>query len=170
MLFLSNLYFRYKLYSDLQKIPCELLEFSLSTRHLFFWFLFYFSFSRISSALMPLANNFLTTLIVRCRMTVRFSAVDEHTVSFAQLISLLLIGKFSLARQNDKSKKRHQILSLGYMWVNSLQRADLLQMVQGCPAGGTASLGICHGNPFFNMPLHFRRLPYYALPTILYGV
>ena len=61
-LFLFNLYFRYKLYSDLQKIPCELLEFSLSTRHLFFWFLFYFSFSRISSALMPLANNFLTTL------------------------------------------------------------------------------------------------------------
>lgn len=54
---------------------------------------------------------------------------------------------------------------LGYMWVNSLQRADLLKMEQGCPAGGTASLGICHGNPFFNMPLHFRRLPYYALPT-----
>ena len=29
-------YFRYKLYGSLQKIPCELLEFSLSTRHYFF--------------------------------------------------------------------------------------------------------------------------------------
>ena len=29
-------YFRYKLYDCLQKIPCELPEFSLSTRHLFF--------------------------------------------------------------------------------------------------------------------------------------
>lgn len=56
-------YFHYKLYGSLQTIPCELLEFSLSTRHLFFsWVLVYFIFSRISSALIPLANNLLTTL------------------------------------------------------------------------------------------------------------
>ena len=69
-------------------------------------------------------------------MAIRFSTVDEHTVSLSQLICLLLIGKFSLARQNDEAKKRHQLLSLGYMWVNSLQRADLLQMEQGCPGKG----------------------------------
>ena len=62
LLFLFNLYFRYKLYSYLQKRPCELLEFSLSTRHLFFLVLVYFSFSRISSALIPLASNFFSTL------------------------------------------------------------------------------------------------------------
>ena len=55
-------YFRYKLYGSLQKIPCELLEFSLSTRHLFFLgFLGYFSLARISSALMPPASNFFRT-------------------------------------------------------------------------------------------------------------
>ena len=74
--------------------------------------------------------------VVRGGMAVGLSTVDEHAVAFAQLLSLLLIGKFSLARQNDKAKKRHQILSLGYMWVNSLQRADLLQMDQGCPGKG----------------------------------
>ena len=31
-------YFRYKLYDNLQKIPCELLEFSLSTRPILFQF------------------------------------------------------------------------------------------------------------------------------------
>ena len=43
--------------------------------------------------------------IVRCRMAVRFSTVDEHTVSLAQLISLSLIGKFPFTRQNDEAKK-----------------------------------------------------------------
>ena len=69
-------------------------------------------------------------------MAVGFSAVNEYAVSLAQLICLLLIGKFTFARQNDKAKKRHQILSLRYMRVNSLQRADLLQMKQGCPGKG----------------------------------
>ena len=69
-------------------------------------------------------------------MAVRFPAVDEHAVSLAQLICLLLIGKFSLARQNNEAKERHQILSLGSMWVNSLQRADLLQMEQGRSSKG----------------------------------
>ena len=69
-------------------------------------------------------------------MAIRFSTVDEHTVSLAQLICLLLIGKFSLARQNNKTQERHQILSLRYMRVNSLQRADLLQMEQGCSGKG----------------------------------
>ena len=36
LIILFFFYFRYKLYNSLQKIPCELLEFSLSTRHLFF--------------------------------------------------------------------------------------------------------------------------------------
>ena len=54
-------YFHYKLYGSLQTIPCELLEFSLSTRHLFFLGSCYFSFSRISSALIPLASNFFST-------------------------------------------------------------------------------------------------------------
>ena len=54
-------YFRYKLYSNLQTMPCELLVFSLFTRHLFFLSSCYFSFSRISSALIPLASNFLST-------------------------------------------------------------------------------------------------------------
>ena len=54
-------YFRYKLYSNLQPMPCELLVFSLFTRHLFFLSSCYFSFSRISSALIPLASNFLST-------------------------------------------------------------------------------------------------------------
>lgn len=49
-------YFRYKLYNNLQKLPCESLEFSISTRRRL-----YFSFSRISSALMPPASSFLTT-------------------------------------------------------------------------------------------------------------
>ena len=41
LIILFFFYFRYKLYSNLQKLPCELLEFSLSTRHLFFlWFCF----------------------------------------------------------------------------------------------------------------------------------
>ena len=35
LLTLPFFYFRYKLYINLQKIPSELLEFSLSTRHLF---------------------------------------------------------------------------------------------------------------------------------------
>ena len=64
-------------------------------------------------------------------MTVGFSAVYEHTIACVQLIGLPLVGKFTFARQNDKAKKRHQILSLRYMRVNSLQRADLLQMEQG---------------------------------------
>ena len=68
--------------------------------------------------------------VVRGGMAVGLSTVDEHAVALAQLIGLPLVGKFSLARQNDKAKKRYQILSLGYMWVNSLQRADLLQMEQ----------------------------------------
>lgn len=54
-------YFRYKLYGNLQTIPCELLVFSLSTRHLFFLGSCYFSFSVISSALIPLASSFLST-------------------------------------------------------------------------------------------------------------
>ena len=69
-------------------------------------------------------------------MAVRFPAVDEHTVSLTQLICLLLILQLSFTRQNDKAKKRHQILSLRYMRVNSLQRANLLQMEQRCPGKG----------------------------------
>ena len=69
-------------------------------------------------------------------MAVRFPTVDKHAVSLAQLICLLLVGKFTFARQNNKAKERHQILSLGYMRVNSLQRADLLQMEQRCPGKG----------------------------------
>ena len=68
--------------------------------------------------------------IIGSRMTVCFPAVDEHTVSLAQLIGLPLVGKFSLARQDNETQERHQIRSLGYMWVNSLQRANLLQMEQ----------------------------------------
>ena len=74
--------------------------------------------------------------IIKCRMALRFPAVDKHAVSLAQLIDLPLVGKFSLARQNDEAKERHQILSLRYMWMNSLQRADLLQMEQRCPGKG----------------------------------
>lgn len=63
---MSFFYFRHKLYDDPQNIPCAFQlpeEPVFHTRHLFFsWVLVYFSFSRISSALMPLANNFLTTL------------------------------------------------------------------------------------------------------------
>ena len=66
--------------------------------------------------------------IIRGGMAVRFPAVYEHTIACVQLIGLPLVGKFTFARQNDKAKKRHQILSLRYMRVNSLQRADLLQM------------------------------------------
>ena len=69
-------------------------------------------------------------------MTVGFSAVYEHTIACVQLIGLPLVGKFTFARQNDKAKKRHQILSLRYMRVNSLQRANLLQMEQRCPGKG----------------------------------
>ena len=69
-------------------------------------------------------------------MAVGFSAVYEHTIACVQLIGLPLVGKFSLARQNDETQERHQILSLGYMWVNSLQRANLLQMEQRCPGKG----------------------------------
>ena len=69
-------------------------------------------------------------------MTVGFSAVNEYAIFLAQLICLLLIGKFSLARQNNETQERHQILSLRYMRVNSLQRADLLQMEQRCPGKG----------------------------------
>ena len=69
-------------------------------------------------------------------MTVRFSAVYEHTIACVQLIGLPLVGKFTFARQNDETQERHQILSLRYMRVNSLQRADLLQMEQGCPGKG----------------------------------
>ena len=69
-------------------------------------------------------------------MAVRFPAVDEHTVSLAQLISLFLIRKRSLTRQNDEAKERQKVCSGRYMWVNSLQRADLLQMEQGCPSKG----------------------------------
>jgi hypothetical protein len=36
--------------------------------------------------------------IVECRMAVGFPAVNEHAVSLAQLICLLLIGKFTLTR------------------------------------------------------------------------
>lgn len=51
-----------EIFRKFTKIPCELLEFSLSTRILFFLgFLVYFSFSRISSALIPLASNFFST-------------------------------------------------------------------------------------------------------------
>ena len=64
-------------------------------------------------------------------MAVGFPAIDEHAVSLTQLISPPLIGKFSLARQNDEAKERYQILSLRCMWVNSLQEANLLQMDQG---------------------------------------
>ena len=38
LLFLFFFYFRYKLYGNLQKTPCELLEFSLSTRSILFQF------------------------------------------------------------------------------------------------------------------------------------
>lgn len=69
-------------------------------------------------------------------MTVGFSAVNEHTIACAQLIGLPLVGKFTLARQNNKTQERHQILSLRYMRMNSLQRADLLQMEQRCPGKG----------------------------------
>ena len=69
-------------------------------------------------------------------MAIRFPTVDKHTVSLAQLICLLLVGKFTLTRQDNETQERHQIRSLGYMWVNSLQRADLLQMEQGCPGKG----------------------------------
>ena len=74
--------------------------------------------------------------IIGCRMAVGFSAVYEHTIACVQLIGLPLVGKIALTRQNDKAKKRHQILSLRYMRVNSLQRADLLQMEQRCPGKG----------------------------------
>ena len=68
--------------------------------------------------------------IVRCRMAVRFPAVDEHAVSLTQLICLLLVGKFSLARQDNETQERHQIRSLGRMRMDGLQRANLLQMKQ----------------------------------------
>lgn len=69
-------------------------------------------------------------------MAVRFPAVNEYAISLAQLICLPLVGKFSLTRQNDETQERHQILSLRYMRVNSLQRADFLQMEQRCPGKG----------------------------------
>ena len=69
-------------------------------------------------------------------MAVRFSAVYEHTIACAQLIGLPLVGKFTFARQNNKTQELYQILSLRYMRVNSLQRADLLQMEQRCPGKG----------------------------------
>ena len=69
-------------------------------------------------------------------MTVGFSAVYEHTIACVQLIGLPLVGKFTFARQNNETQERHQILSLRYMRMNSLQRADLLQMEQRCPGKG----------------------------------
>lgn len=69
-------------------------------------------------------------------MAIRFSTVDEHAVARSQLICLLLIGKLSFARQNDEAKKRGQVRSGRYMLVDSLQRADLLQMEQRCPGKG----------------------------------
>ena len=71
-----------------------------------------------------------------CRMAARFPAVDEHAIALPQLVCLLLIGKFSFARQNDKAKERHQIRPLGCMRMDGLQGAGLLQMEQGCSGKG----------------------------------
>ena len=74
--------------------------------------------------------------IIGCRMAVRFPTVDKHAVSLTQLICLLLVGKLSLARQNDKAKKRQKVCSVRCMRMDGLQRADLLQMEQGCSSKG----------------------------------
>lgn len=81
-------------------------------------------------------SGVVTTTLISGAVAIRFPAVDKHAVSLAQLICLPLIAKFSLARQNNKAKERYQILSLRYVWMNSLQRANLLQMEQRCPCKG----------------------------------
>ena len=61
LIILFFFYFRYKLYNSLQKIPCELLEFSLSTRHLFlllvFLFISAFPESRPNSSRFPATSS-----------------------------------------------------------------------------------------------------------------
>lgn len=57
---MSFFYFRYKLYSNLQKMPCELLEFSLSTRHSFSLgscFISVFPESRLRSCRLPVVSS-----------------------------------------------------------------------------------------------------------------
>ena len=59
-------------------------------------------------------------------MTVRFPTVDEYAVSLAQLIGLSLVGKFTLTRQDNETQERHQIRSLGYVWVKKKRTFALI--------------------------------------------
>ncbi len=65
-------FFRYKLYGNLQKIPCELLDFSLSTRHLFF-----------------LGFLFISVFQVSCPRSCRWLIILNHTLGFGLLQSIV---------------------------------------------------------------------------------